>query len=316
MADKWLRETYTDTLIKLAREDERIVLLEADVIRSSGTTAFRDNFPNRTFNVGVAEANMIGIASGLSATGKIPFACSFATFASRRAYDQFFISANYAGLNVKLIGTDPGVAAQYNGGTHMPFEDAGLMRNIPHLVVFEPCDHVSLQALLRQSAFYQGCTYMRLHRREAPQVSDQNENFELGKGKVLKDGSDLVIFFAGVVLFPEVMTAVERLAKEGISAALVDMHTLKPLDVELVVNYARRTGAVITCENHQIINGLGSAVAEVLVEHEPVPMLRVGIRDEFGEVGPLDYLKERYALTGDSIYQQSLKVLKRKKKVV
>ncbi|MCK4516047.1 MAG: transketolase family protein [Spirochaetaceae bacterium] len=309
---KWMRDTYAETLTELAAKDDRIVLLEADLMRASGTLSFKEHFPERFFNVGVAEANMVSIASGLSATGKIPIADTFAAFAARRCYDQFFISANYAGLNVKLVGTDPGVVAEMNGGTHMPFEDVGLMRNIPKLVVFEPCDPVALCSLLTQAIAHEGCTYMRLHRKHTPNVYPPGESFELGRGKVVVDGDELTIVFSGAVMAHEALAAAKFLEADGVSVAVIDMHTVKPIDAELILRYARKTGAVLTCENHQIINGLGSAVAEVLGENYPVSMSRIGVKDEFGEVGPLSYLKERFGLTAQHIQSAATALLARK----
>ncbi|MDR0698486.1 MAG: transketolase family protein [Tannerella sp.] len=308
-----MRAVYAQTLMTLAEKDERIVLLEADLMKASGTTAFRNKFPQRTFNVGVAEANMVGIAAGLSAGGKIPFADTFGCFASRRTYDQFFISANYARRNVKLTGTDPGISAAYNGGTHMPFEDLGIMRNIPELVVFEPCDPVSLKMLTVKSAYHQGCTYMRLFRKPAPVIYSENETFELGKGKVLKDGGDVALIAIGVIPVNEALKASEILAGKGISAAVIDMHTVKPIDEELVLRYAKKTGALLTFENHQIINGLGSAVAEVLSENYPTLMKRIGVNDEFGEVGEQKYLQQRFGLTAENLASNAIKLLGKKK---
>lgn len=301
MSQLEMRAVYAHTLIELAEKDERIVVLEADLMKASGTTVFKTKFPDRTFNMGVAEANMVGVAAGLSAGGKIPFAATFACFAARRTFDQFFISGNYARLNVKLVGTDPGIAAEYNGGTHMPFEDAGIMRNIPKLVVFEPSDPVSLKKLMVKSAYHNGCTYMRLHRKPVTAIYSEEEEFELGKGKVLKDGTDLTLIASGAIMVAEALKASEKLKEEGISAAVIDMHTIKPIDTELILYYARKTGKIITCENHQRINGLGSAVAETLVENYPVSLKRIGINDEFGEVGKIDYLMERYQLTANHI---------------
>ena len=298
-----MRAVYAQTLIELAEKDERIVLLEADLMKASGTGVFRDRFPERTFNMGVAEANMVGVAAGLSAGGKIPFANTFGCFAARRTYDQFFISANYARLNVKLVGTDPGISATYNGGTHMPFEDYGIMRNIPKLVVFEPCDPVSLKKLVQAAAYHPGCTYMRLYRKPLANIYPEEESFELGKGKVLKDGTDVAILATGALMVQEALKAEEILSGEGISAAVLDIHTVKPIDVELIIRFAQKTGLLITIENHQIINGLGSAVAETLAEHCPCPMKRIGVADEFGEVGTQDYLQERYQLTATPIVE-------------
>jgi transketolase len=307
-----MRAVYAQTLLDLAQQDERILLLEADLMRATGTRPFLEALPSRTYNVGVAEANLVGLAAGLSATGKIPFANTFACFAARRAYDQFFISANYARLNVKLVGTDPGVTAAYNGGTHMTFEDLGLMRNIPGLVVLEPCDPVSLAELIRQTAYHAGCTYMRLHRGVAPAIHASQGHLLLGKGVMLRDGEDLTLIAAGVVMVNEALAAADLLANDGHSAAVIDMHTIKPIDIELVLESATRTGALVTCENHQVINGLGSAVAEVLAERRPTLLRRVGVQDEFGEVGPLDYLKERFGLTAENIRQQALDLLQAK----
>ncbi len=307
-----MRATYNDTLIELAEHDERIVVLEADLMKASGTVPFKDKFPKRSFDMGVAEANMVGVAAGLSSVGKIPFAASFASFAGRKTYDQFFISANYARLNVKLVGTDPGVTAAYNGGTHMSFEDGGVMRNIPKLVVFEPSDNVSLKALVKKSAEYTGCTYMRLHRKGGNTLYNASESFELGKGNVVKDGKDITLIATGFVMVMEALKAAEKLEQEGISAAVIDMHTVKPIDRELVLTYAEKTGAVVTCENHQIVNFLGSAVTEVLSEERPTPLTRVGIKDEFGEVGTLEYLMERFELTYETIMNKAKELIKRK----
>ena len=252
---------------------------------------------------------MVGVAAGLSSTGKIPFAATFACFAARRTYDQFFISANYAQLNVKLVGTDPGVTAAYNGGTHMPFEDLGLMRNVPKLIVVEPSDPVSLAALIPLLAYHKGCVYLRLHRRLLPTLHDEGTEFELGKGVVMRDGDDVTLIAIGGVMVGEALKAADALAEDGISAAVIDMHTLKPLDADLVIEYAKKTGAIVTCENHQIFNGLGSAVAEVLAESYPTRMKRVGVQDEFGEVGTIDYLKERFGLTADVIVEKAKALL-------
>jgi transketolase len=311
--EKWLRDYYTETLITLGEENRNIVLLEADLMRANGTTPFKDKFPERTFNVGVAEANMVGIASGLSAAGKIPFADSFGPFSSRRAFDQFFISANYAGLNVKLTGSDPGISAEWNGGTHMPFEDVGLMRTIPHLLIYEPCDRFSLQALLRQSSELYGCAYLRLYRKAAQDIYSERDTFTLGKGNILRDGEDLTIIANGAVMIPEVLKAADELERLNISTAVIDMHTVKPLDVDLIVRYARKTQSVLVCDNHQVIGGLGSAVAEVLGEHCPTHMMRLGVNDEFGAVGPIDYLRKRYGLNVEHILDEAEKLLKIKK---
>ena len=310
-----MRAVYGETLVELARADERIVVLDADLMRANGTVVFKKEFPERAFDIGVAEANMVGIASGLSATGLIPFPATFTCFASRRVFDQFFISANYARQNVKLTGTDPGIAALLNGGTHMSFEDSGLMRTIPGVTIYEPCDPVSLSALLHQAAFKPGSAYLRLHRKQIAPIYASDETFELGKGKVIVEGPDLAILAIGAILVPEALRAAEILERDGVQATVVDMHTLKPIDEDLIVSLAETCGAFVTCENHQIRNGLGSAVAEVLVENKPVPLARVGVHDEFGEVGDMDYLKNRYGMTAENIAGQAKLVIRKKERV-
>lgn len=309
-----MRAVYTETLIEMAEKHPNVVLLEADLMRATGTQPFMDRFPERTFNVGVAEANMVGVAAGLSSTGKIPWANTFASFAARRTYDQFFISANYARLNVKLVGSDPGITALYNGGTHMPFEDLGLMRNIPGLTVFEPCDAVSLKKLVTQATEMYGCIYMRLNRRVSPLIYAEDADLQLGKGAVLRDGGDVAIFATGAVMVNEALEAAQVLAMQDIQAAVIDMHTVKPLDQELVLRYAKKTHAIVTCENHQVLNGLGSAVSEYLSEVYPTLVRRVGVMDEFGEVGDLDYLQKRFGMTAENIARQTLAVLELKEK--
>ena len=306
-----MRNVYCQTLIELARENEQIVVLDADLMSSMGMIPFLKEFPERTFNCGVQEANMIGIAAGLSATGKIPFAHTFATFATRRCYDQVFISGAYAKANVRIIGSDPGVTSAYNGGTHMPFEDMGIMRNIPEMTVLEPTDSVMLIDIIKQLAGLYGMFYVRLLRKNAIKIYEEGSTFEIGKAVKLKDGKDVTIIANGIMV-AEALKAAEILDKKGVFVRVIDMFILKPIDKETIIECAKETGAIVTVENHNIINGLGSAVAEVLVENIPTPMERVGVKDLFGEVGPVDYLKERFELTANDIVKKVEKVLKRK----
>jgi transketolase len=302
MATKEMRSAYVETLIELAGTNKDIVVLEADLMKATGTGPFAKAYPERTFNCGVAEANMVGVASGLSATGKIPFAATFGSFAGRRDFDQFFLSANYARLNVKLVGTDPGVIAKYNGGTHMPFEDLVLMRAIPGLAVVEPSDPVSLSAFVRLAAEQYGCFYIRMPRGPAEVLYNKGERFELGSAKVLRRGEDAAILALGALMVAEALKAAGALAAEGISVTVVDMLSLKPLDTETVLMVAKETGRVVTCENGQASGALGSAVAEILLETGvPARLARIGVRDEFGEVGTLEYLMERFGLTARHI---------------
>ncbi|MBI9108816.1 MAG: transketolase family protein [Spirochaetales bacterium] len=312
MPDMDMRDAYCLALKELAADNKNIVALDADLMGADGLSSFKKEFPDQFINVGVAEANMVGIASGLSTMGKIPFASSFACFASRRVYDQFFISSNYAGLKVNLTGSDPGISAQLNGGTHMAFEDIGIMRNTPNLVIYEPCDIVSMKALVKEAAKIPNCTYLRLHRKGSNTIYDQNETFELGKGKVLRDGTDLTIIATGYILVPEALKAAEALSAKGIEAAVIDGYSIKPFDEDLVLEYAKKTGAVLTCENHQAATGLGSAVATFLSAKHPVPVFTHGVKDVFGEVGGMDYLKKKFGFTAERITELAEALIKEK----
>jgi len=305
-----MRDVYCQTLLGLARKDPRIMILDADLMRSHGTMPFKKEFPQRAIDVGVAEANMVGVAAGLSNMGKIPFASTFACFASRRVFDQFFISGNYAHLNVKLVGSDPGVTAGFNGGTHMPFEDIGMMRMIPGLSIVEPSDPVSLKAILETVAATYGCCYLRLYRRDVEPLYKPDEQFQLGKSKVLKDGKDVTIISLGALLAPEALKAAKALAQEGIDAAVIDALSVKPLDEDLILSYAQKTGRIVTAENHQVAGGVGAAVANLLATEHPTPMAMVGVHDEFGQVGTMSWLQQYYKLTADEITKQAIKLVR------
>lgn len=308
-----MRAAYCETLMELAKENKKVVALDADLMSSMGMAKFGKEFPEQTFNVGIQEANMIGVAAGLSATGKIPFAHTFGPFATRRCFDQLFLSVAYAKLNVRVIGSDPGITAAFNGGTHMPFEDMGIVRNIPTATIIEPVDSVMLKSILKQTAEMEGLFYIRLLRKSAIKIYEEGTKFEIGKGITLKEGNDVTLIASGI-LVDEALTAAEMLEEKGVSARVVNMFTLKPIDEELIIKCAKETGAIVTCENHSIINGLGSAVAEVLVENvNNVPMERIGARDIFGQVGPVDYLQEVYEMDAKSIVERALKAIERKK---
>jgi transketolase len=307
-----MRHAYCQTLIELAEENEKIVALDADLMAAMGMTPFAKRFPERTINCGVQEANMYGVAAGLSVTGKIPFAHTFAPFCTRRACDQIFMSCAYAKLNVKVIGSDPGITASLNGGTHMPFEDLGIMRGIPEMTVIEPTDTVMIRDIVKQVSRIYGMHYIRLVRKFSTKVYEEGSTFEIGKAVHLSDGKDVTIIASGYCV-TESIKAAKILEVKGISARVLNMFTIKPVDKEAVVKSAEETGAIVTAENHNIINGLGSAVAEVLAENNPVPMERVGVKDIFGEVGPIDYLADRFELNAKHIVEKVEKVLKRKK---
>lgn len=305
MATKEMRAVYAETLIELAAKDNRIMVVEADLMRASGTMPFRDAYPDRAVDVGVAEANLVGVAAGLAAEGKVPFAATFGCFASRRAFDQFFVSCAYAKLPVKLVGTDPGISAAYNGGTHMPFEDIGIMRTVPGLDIVEPSDPVSLKALVGALAASGKPGYLRLHRKAIEPIYGADETFQLGKGKLLREGSDVLIVALGAILVPAAMAAAAALEAEGIHTAVIDALSAKPIDAELILAWARKTGAVVTAENHQLAGGFGSAVAELLAETGIARLARVGVQESFGEVGTQDYLAKRFGLTAEAIAQKA-----------
>jgi transketolase len=306
-----MREIYCETLIELAAENENIVALDADLVSSSGMKPFFSRFPDRAFQCGIAEANMIGIASGLSSMGKIPFAHSFGCFASRRVCDQIMISAAYARQNVRIIGTDPGITAAYNGGTHMPFEDMGVLRSIPGITLIELTDTVMLKDILTQLVELKGVYYLRMVRKNAISVYKEGSEFEIGRGNLLKNGRDVAIIASGIMIF-EAFKAAEILKAENISAMIVDMFTWKPIDAKMVEYCAGATGAIVTAENHNVIGGLGSAVAESAVQLFPVPIEMVGINDRFGQVGTEDFLRKEYNLTAVNIVEAVKRVIKRK----
>ena len=309
--DTEMRAAYCDALIEAARHNDKIVAVDADVQFSMGTAPFYKAFPGRGVNCGIMEAHAVGLCAGMSATGLVPFFHAFGCFASRRAYDQVFLSCAYQDLNVKIVGGDAGVTATMNGGTHMPFEDMGIMRAIPGITIIEPADAAMYPAAVRYMADTWGVCYMRSSRRKVTRIYNNNAAFEIGKANVLDEGSDVGIIACGIMVY-EALLAREILAAQGISAAVADMHTLKPLDGDTVARLAQSCGAIVTAENHNAMNGLGSAVAEALAERCPVPMERVGVFESFGEVGTQDYLQEKFGLTARDIAAKAIKAIGRK----
>ena len=306
-----MRDVYCDTLVELAVENEDIVVLDADLVTSSGMKPFFSRFPDRAIQCGIAEANMIGIASGLSAMGKIPFAHSFGCFATRRACDQIMISAAYARRNVRIVGSDPGITAAYNGGTHMPFEDMGVLRSIPDITLIEPSDPVMLADVLKQLIEPHGVFYIRMARKNTAAIYREGSTFEIGRGNVLCIGNDVTIIASGIMVV-EALKAAAILSAEDISARVIDMFTWKPIDSGLIEGCARSTGAFVTVENHNVVGGLGSAVAESLCSTYPAPLEMVGVRDRFGQVGTEDFLREEYGLTAEEIVAAAKRVIGRK----
>ena len=306
-----MRDACCQALMDAAEKNEDIVVLDSDLVNSSGLKPFFKFFPDRAIECGIAEANMVGIAAGLSSVGKIPFAHSFGCFASRRVCDQIMISAAYARLNVRIIGSDPGITAAKNGGTHMPFEDMGVLRSIPEITLIEPTDPVMMKDIVRQLVDAYGVYYIRMVRKEATAIYKEGSTFEIGKGNLIVDGTDVTIFASGI-LVEEAVKASTILKTEGISARVVDMFTWKPIDRELVERCARETGCFVTAENHNIIGGLGSAISEAAAETVPVPIEMIGAKDRFGQVGTVDFLKEEYHMTALDIIDAARRSIGRK----
>lgn len=309
--EKAMRDVFCATMLDMAKTDDRIVYMDADLMNSIGMRPFANEYPERTINCGIQEANMVGVAAGLSVAGKVPYIHTFGVFASRRVADQVFVSAAFAQANIRIIGSDPGVTASFNGGTHMPFEDMGIMRCIPGVTVIEPTDSVMLADIVKQLKDLKGVYYIRLSRKNAVQVFESGSKFEIGKAAMVREGKDVSIIASGICV-ADARKAAEMLEKEGISAQVVNMFTIKPVDREAVIKAVQGTGCVVTAENHNVINGLGSAVAEVLAENCPVPMERVGVMDEFGEVGSVDFLKERFKITAEEIARKAKLAVGRK----
>ena len=305
-----MRAVYADCLAALMERDRHVVVLDADLAKASGTRGLYERFPRQMFDCGVAEQNMASIAAGLSSYGFKPWIESFTPFASRRICDQIAISICYAGRNVKIVGTDPGIAAELNGGTHMSMEDIGVLRSIPGLVIVEPADAVQLRAAMPALNGYEGPVYLRLFRKELPELFPADYRFELFRADRLREGRDLSLFVSGF-LTKDALDAADILAAEGLSVEVVNVHTIKPIDRDTVLASARKTGAVLTVENHNVIGGLHSAVLEALAQ-ERIPVCAVGVQDRFGEVGKLPYLREVMGLTVENIAETARKAVRLK----
>ena len=306
-----MRKVYCQTMMQMAEEDGRVVALDCDLVSPIGMTDFQKRYPERMFDCGIMEGNMAGVAAGMSARGCIPFAHTFACFQSRKCIDQLFLSAGFARLNVKLVGSDPGIMALYNGASHMGLEDMGILQNIPNLTLVEPCDTVQLAAVLKEVKDTYGLHYIRLNRKNANTIYEKGTDFQIGKGLVLKEGKDVTLIGSGIMV-ELVLKAAELLEMEGIHATVVDMFTWKPLDEELVIECAKNTGAIVTAENHRIATGLGSAVANVLSETVSVPLGRIGVGNVYGEVGVLPYLLSRFEMTPEDIAKKAKETIARK----
>ena len=298
------RDSYGNALASLGKEHENLVVLDADLAAATKTGIFKKEFPERHIDCGIAEANMIGIAAGLASTGKVPFCSSFAMFAAGRTFEQIRNSVGYPHLNVKIGATHAGISVGEDGATHQCNEDIALMRTIPGMTIINPSDDIEAKAAVKAAYEMEGPVYLRFGRLAVPVINDRDDyKFEIGKGVVLKEGTDLTLIATGLEV-AESLAAAEKLEADGISVEVINMHTIKPLDADLVVRSAAKTGKVVTVEEHSIIGGLGSAVAEVIAEKQPAKLLRIGVEDRFGESGPALKLLEKYELDAAGIYKK------------
>ena len=306
---KATRESFGETLVELGKDNPDIIVLDADLAEATKTNIFKKEFPERFIDCGIAESNMIGIAAGLAACGKIPFAASFAMFAAGRAYEQERNSVGYPHLNVKVAGSHAGISVGEDGATHQCCEDIALMRTIPGMVVLNPADHYEMVDAVKAAAAYKGPVYLRLGRLAVESCTeDVAEPFALGKGRTLREGDDIAIVATGLMV-GEALKAHEALKASGIHARVIDIHTIKPIDRELLIKAAKETGRVVTVEEHSVIGGLGEAVCACLCEECPVPVTRIGVNDVFGHSGPaVDLLKE-FGLSAENIEATVKKVL-------
>lgn len=298
------REGYGNTLVALGEEYPNLVVLDADLAAATKTGLFKKAYPDRFFDCGIAEANMVGIAAGLATTGKIPFISSFAMFAAGRAFEQVRNSVGYPHLNVKIGASHAGITVGEDGASHQCNEDLALMRTIPGMVVMCPSDTIEAEACVRAAIAHDGPVYIRFGRAAVPVINDRDDyKFEMGKGVVLREGKDVTIVATGICV-DSALTAAEMLKEDGISAKVINIHTIKPLDEEIIIQAAKETGKIVTVEEHSIIGGLGSAVCDTLSENYPTKVLRIGMNDVFGESGSAAALVEKYGLDGKGVYEK------------
>jgi len=304
------REAYGKTLVELGKENEQVVVLDADLSKSTRTNLFAQEFPERFFNFGVAEANMMGTAAGLATCGKIPYCSTFAVFATGRCYDQVRQSIAYPKLNVKIAASHAGITVGEDGASHQTTEDIGLMRVMPNMTILVPADGQETEKCVRAALTCQGPVYIRLGRVKVPPVYEKDYSFQIGKAFTLKEGESATIIACGIMV-AKAIAAAKVLEREGMTVGVVNMPTIKPIDEETIIRIAKKTKAVVTAEEHSIIGGLGSAVAEVLGEKMPVPLSRIGIKDSFGESGKPDELLKKYGLTVEDIVQRVKEVVRK-----
>ena len=301
---KATREGYGDGLVEVGKVNENLIVLDADLAEATKTNVFKKAFPERHIDCGIAECNMMGIAAGLAATGKVPFASSFAMFSAGRAFEQVRNSIGYPHLNVKIGATHAGISVGEDGATHQCNEDIALMRTIPGMVILNPSDYIEAKEAVKAAVEYDGPCYLRFGRLAVPVINDKEDyKFEIGKAITVREGKDVTIIASGLTVSTS-LEAAELLAKDGIEAKVINMHTIKPIDAEAVINAAKETGKVVTVEEHSVIGGLGSAVCDVLSENYPVKVKKIGVYDRFGESGPATELIKKYGLDGESIFKE------------
>ena len=299
---KATRQSYGEMLEKLGEENQNIVVLDADLSAATKTSIFAKKFPDRFFDMGIAEANMMGVAAGMASCGKIPYVSTFAAFAAGRAYDQIRSSICYPNLNVKICATHCGITVGEDGATHQMLEDLALMRALPNMTVLCPSDEVETKYLIKEISKIEGPVYVRLARLATPGIYEENQTFEIGKAVQIGEGTDATVFATGVVV-PEALEAKELLEKEGIHIRVVDMHTIKPIDKEMIIKSAKETKKLISIEDHSVIGGLGSAISDVLTEEYPCKLVRMGIKDTFGKSGNAVELLKYFGLTSEKIVE-------------
>lgn len=302
------RDAYGKTLVELGKENSNIVVLDADLSKSTKTDAFAKAYPDRFFDVGIQEANLVGVATGLASCGKIPFISSFACFLMNKGYEQLRMGVAYPNLNVKVVPSHGGISVGEDGASQQSIEDFALAATLPNFVVMHPADEFSMRVLLKKAALHKGPVYIRTGRPKAPVIYDDKTTFEIGKGKLLREGKDVTLVACGLLVF-EALQAAEILQSQGIGAGVIDMHTIKPIDGELLLSQAKKTRAIVVAEEHLIWGGLGSAVSQFLSQNHPISMEFVGIRDEYAESGKSDELFVKFGLTSKEIVQAAQKAL-------
>ncbi len=301
---KSFKDVFSKTMDKLLAENGDVVYLDADLMNSIGTLSLIKKYPGRAIDCGIQEANMVSVAAGMASQGKKPYVHTFGPFASRRCFDQAFLSAGYAGNTIRIFGSDPGITAAYNGGTHMPFEDIALYRTIPNATIIDVCDCVQFEQALIKSLDLEGVIYIRGQRKNPVSVYSDDTEFEIGKAKVLREGKDVTIIASGIMVSKAIEAAIE-LDKQGVSATVIDSFTIKPLDKDTILPHIKATGAVVTAENASVHGGLGSAICELTAGEYPVPVKMVGVEDRFGQVGDEKFLAEEYELTSGKIIKMA-----------